>query len=59
MKAYYYEINEYIRGVTEARNRWDAKRHCKHLATIFCPNAKIRSLRVSKIRANKPLAVEA
>ena len=59
MKAYYYEVNGYIKGVTEAKNRWDAKRYCKKLARVFCPNAKIKSIKVTRVKNCEPLAVEA
>lgn len=59
MKTYYYEVNGYIKGVTEAKNRWDAKRYCKKLARMFCPNAKIKSVKVSRLKEREPLAVEA
>ena len=58
MKSYYYEINGYIKGVTQARNKWDAKRHCKELAKTFCPNAKIKSIKIEKIRMDEPLVSE-
>ena len=58
MKTYYYEINGYIKGVTEAKNRWEAKRYCKGLAKIFCPNARIKSIKVSRIQTNEPLYSE-
>ena len=56
MKTYYYEVNGYIKGVTEAKNRWDAKRYCKKLARVFCPNAKIKSIKVSRLKDYEPLA---
>ena len=59
MKAYHYEVNGYIKGVTEVKNRWEAKRYCKKLARIFCPNAKIKSIKVVRIKNSEPLAVEA
>lgn len=59
MKTYYYEVNGYIKGVTTAKNKWGAKRYCKGLAKMFCPNAKIRSVKVSRIQTNEPLYSEA
>lgn len=58
MKNYYYEINGFIKGVTEARNKIDARRHCRKLASIFCPNAEIRTIKTQRIKGNEPLAVE-
>ena len=58
MKNYYYEINGYIKGVTEAKNIFDARRHCKKLASIFCPNTIIRTTKIQRIKNNKPLAIE-
>jgi hypothetical protein len=59
MKTYYYEVNKFIKGVTEAKNRRDAKRYCKRLTKMFCPNAKIKSVKITKIKNSEPLAVEA
>lgn len=56
MKTYYYEVNGCIKGVTEAKNRWDAKRYCKKLAKVFCPNAKIKSVKVLRLKECEPLA---
>jgi hypothetical protein len=58
MKTYRYEVNGYINGFTVARNGWDAKRYCKKLTKRFCPNTKIKSIKVFKIKTNEPLAVE-
>lgn len=59
MKAYYYEVNGYIKGVAEAKSKWEAKRYCKKLAKVFCPNAKIQSIKITKIKNSEPLAMEA
>ena len=58
MKTYYYEINGYIKGVTTAKTKWGAKRYCKDLARKFCPNARIKSIKVSRIPSNEPLYSE-
>ena len=58
MKTYYYEINGYIKGVTTANSKWDARRYCKDLAKTFCPNAKIKSIKIRRLRNNEPLATE-
>ena len=58
MKAYYYEVNGYIKGVTEAKNRWEAKRYCKKLARMFCPNMKIKSIKLTRLKNYEPLAVK-
>lgn len=58
MKTYYYEINGYIKGVTTAKSKWSAKRCCKELAKVFCPNAGIKSLKVTRIQTNEPLCAE-
>ena len=58
MKTYCYEVNGYIKGVTEAKNKWEAKRYGKKLARMFCPNAKIKSIKVARIKNCEPLAVE-
>ena len=59
MKSYYYEVNGYIKGVTEAKSKWEARRYCKKLAKMFCPNARIKSVKVSRIQTDKPLYSEA
>jgi hypothetical protein len=59
MKAYYYEVNGCIKGITEAKSRWEAKRYCKELVRMFCPNVKIKSLKITRIKDCEPLAVEA
>jgi hypothetical protein len=59
MKAYYYEINGYFKGVTEAKHKWEAKRYSKRLAKRFFPNIKIKSVKVSRIQTNEPLYSEA
>ena len=58
MKQYYYEINGYIKGVTTASTKWGAKRYCKSLAKMFCPNARIKSIKVSRIQTEEPLYIE-
>ena len=58
MKTYYYEVNGYIKGVTTAKTKWGAKKYCKGLAKMFCPNAKIKSVKVSRIRTSEPLYSE-
>ena len=58
MKTYYYEINGYIKGVTTAKTKWGAKRCCKGLAKMLCPNARIKSVKVSRIQTNEPLYSE-
>ena len=59
MKTYYYEVNGYIKGVTTARTKWGAKKYCKGLAKMFCPNAKIKSVKVTRIQTDEPLYSEA
>lgn len=59
MKTYYYEVNGYIKGVTTAKTKWGAKKYCKELAKRFCPNTKIKSIKISRIRRNEPLYSEA
>lgn len=59
MKQYYYEVNGYIKGVTTAKTRWEAKRYCKGLTKRFCPNMGIRSIRVLRIKTKEPLYTEA
>lgn len=59
MKAYYYEVNGYFKGITEAKSKWEAKKHCKELARIFCPNTKIKSIKITRVKNSEPLAVEA
>ena len=59
MKTYYYEVNGYIKGVTEAKSKWEAKRYCKGLARMFWPNARIKSVKVSRIQTDEPLYSEA
>lgn len=58
MKTYHYEVNGYIKGVTTAKTKWGAKKYCKKLAKMFCPNAKIKSVKVSRIQTNEPLYSE-
>ena len=58
MKTYYYEVNGFIKGVTDAKNRWEAKRYCKNLAVSLCPNIKIKSVKITRIKKYEPLAVE-
>ena len=59
MKSYHYEINGYMKGCFVAKNRWDAKRYCKKLAKMFCPNMKIKSIKLTRLKNYEPLAVEA
>ena len=56
MKSYHYEINGFMKGCFVAKNRWDAKRYCKQLAKRFCPNIKIKSIKLTRLKDYEPLA---
>ena len=58
MKTYYYEINGYIKGVTTANSKLGVRKYCKRLAKTFCSNAKIKSLKISRLKNNEPLYTE-
>lgn len=58
MKAYYYEVNGFMKGITEAKSKWEAKRYCKNLTKMFCPNTKIKSVKLTRMKDYEPLAVE-
>ena len=58
MKTYHYNVNGYIKGVTTAKTKYEAKRHCKELAKMFCPNIKFKSVKVKRIKNCEPLVCE-
>lgn len=58
MKTYHYDVNGYIKGVTTAKTKWGAKKYCKGLLKMFCPNAKIKSIKVTRIKNCEPLVCE-
>ena len=59
MKTYYYEVNECMKGVFEAKNKREAKRYCRTLAEKFFPTRGLVSLKVSKVKTKTPLYSEA
>lgn len=58
MKTYHYDINGYIKGVTTAKTKRGAKKYSKGLAKVFCPNIKIKSVKITRMKNCKPLVCE-
>lgn len=58
MKTYYYEVNGFMKGVVEAKNKWEVRKYCKYLTSLLYPNVKIKSIKVTRIKKYEPLAVE-
>jgi hypothetical protein len=54
-KSYYYNVNECAKGVFEAKNKKEVRRHCEYVASLFFPTKGIRTLSIKRMRNQKPL----
>ena len=50
VKTYTYEVNNFICGQIQAKNKKAVKDHARHLAEIFCPSKGIKTIKIAEVK---------